>query len=129
MYRCIRLKKPIKQKLLNGNTIEYNSIIVSDSNGYTEVNVSRNGGIAQYNEIALTSRDLDKQAPEGYVAIRPDMKTVGEVLPKLVQQGILKPHPENKSIQISFVEAPLYKLSIAPEPIKTIPAPHTLVMG
>ena len=130
MYRCIKLKKPIKQKLLNGNSIEYNSLIISDSNGYTEVRVSRNGGIAHYNEIELTSKDLHKRTPEGYVAIRPNMEAVRKILPELVKQGVLKPHPDRKVIRASsFVEAPLYTLNITPEPIKTIPAPHTLAMG
>lgn len=129
MYRCIKLNKPIQQRLLNGNTINYNSLIITNANGYTEVRVSRYGGIADYNEIILTSKDLDKRTPEGYIAVRPNMETVQKILPKLEDQGVLVRHPLKKFVRISFVEAPLYKVNILPKPIKTVPAPHMIAVA
>lgn len=118
MLRYIKLDKPIKYKSLNGNKITYNSLLVEyESNGYIKVILSRNGGCAPFNEIELTCRKVN--APEGYVAFRPNLPSSTTVIPALESQGVIIPHPKKTMRQTGFVDYYLYRLnftSLVPEP-------------
>ena len=129
MYRCIRLKQPITHRLLNGTTVKYNSLIITNENGYFEVRLSKNGGLASYNEIVITSKDVSQLTPEGYIAIRPNMYSVESVVPALVEQGVLEKHPQQKTIRRGFVEYALFSLNIGVPFIKKAPAPHEIAFG
>lgn len=109
-HKRILLRKPIVYKSLNGDTTKYDCLLYhKKENGLGELILSVFNGCPSYREIRLTPNHL-KQCGD-YVPVSMTKPSAKTIIPELIKQGIIEPHPDEKMLYSAMVYYPLFKLN------------------
>lgn len=124
-HRRILLRKPIVYKSLNGNTTKYDCLLYhKKENGLGELILSVFNNCPAYREIRLTPNHLKQY--EDYVPISITRPSAKIIIPELIKQGILEPHPDDKMLYNTMVYYPLFKLNFERSDLSPLSNPSNM---